>query len=69
MKTINQLLKKYENIECLFMTKEITEFKKELLDFKAEQLKMLWVLSSDPQQYKEAISILEKLIGKDSLKM
>jgi hypothetical protein len=69
MKTINQLLKKYENIECLFMTKEITDFKKELLDFKAEQLKMIWVLSSNEQKYKETISILENLIGKDNLKM
>ena len=69
MTTINQLLEKYKKIEYLFMTKEITEFRNELLNFKAEQLRMLQVLDTNPLKYKETISIIENIIGKDSLKM
>lgn len=69
MTTINQLLNKYQKIEALFMTKEITEFKNELLNLKAEQLRMLNVLSTDPKYYAATIPILENLIGKENLKM
>ena len=67
--TIQTLLNKYRRIEAEFMTKEITEFKNELLNFKADQLKMLHVLDTNPQKYKETIGILENLIGKENLKM
>ena len=67
MTTINDLLRKYQKIECLFMTKEISEFRKELEKFKTDQIQIINTLSAmnNKGQNTPQIKLLNDLIGRD----
>ena len=67
MTTINDLLGKYQKLECLFMTKEVTDFRKELEKFKYEQTYMISVLEAT--SIKEnifAAKILRNIVGREN---
>ena len=65
MTSINDLLRKYQKIECLFMTKEITEFRRELEKFKTEQIQNINTLQAmnNKGQNTAQIKLLNNIIG------
>lgn len=67
MPTINGLLEKYQTIECLFMTKEISDFRREIEAFRREVIGYARTLQAmnDKGKNTEAIQILNNLVGKN----
>lgn len=64
--TIQTLLNKYQRIEAEFMTKEITEFKNLMLQFKSEfyQIQNNLEAMNDKGQNTQTIKLLESFVGK-----
>lgn len=67
MTTINEMLYKYQRIESLFMTPEITEFKKLLEKFKIEQNQLINTLSAMnvKGENNAQIKLLTDIIGRN----
>lgn len=68
MITINELLRKYQKIEALFLTPEIAEFKRLLEKFKAEQnymIRSLQDMQAVGHNTHDSVQLLINIIGKE----